>query len=55
MEIKKSPAILGLWALVLGGLGFLVWSHRVQWETAGAFLLAMGLPSVLGKSKDGAQ
>jgi hypothetical protein len=52
MEIKRSPYLYALWALVLGGLGFLVFTHRVDWSTAGAFVVALGLPSLLGKSEE---
>lgn len=49
MELKRSIPLYVLWALVLGGLGFLVYTHRVEWTTAAGYLVALGLPSLLGK------
>lgn len=48
MELKKNPYLYGLWALVVLGVGALVFTKKIEWSVAAGFLVALGLPSLLG-------
>lgn len=52
MQVKRDPLVLLLAALVLGGLGFLVYKRVITWDLALGGVVLFGLPSVFGAAKD---
>lgn len=52
VELKKDPALLGLAALVIGVLAFLMHTGRISWAEMLAGLGLMGLPSIFGRSSE---
>lgn len=45
--LTKNPLVYALWAVVLVGVGLLVYRGMLQWPIATGFLVTLGLPSVL--------
>lgn len=54
MEFKRDPFVLGAAVLALAGLGFLFYKHAIDWMTVVGGVVLLGIPSLFGKSKDGA-
>lgn len=52
IDFKAHPGIIAVWIVVIAGVGFLMYSGRITWEIAAGFLVTLGLPSLLGKSKE---
>jgi len=50
-EVKRSTPLFVLWAVVLIGLGYSCVTGKLDWQTAIAFTITLGLPSILGAKR----
>lgn len=49
VELKTHAGIYAVWAIVLIGVGALLYAGKIEWPIGAGFLVTLGLPSLLGK------